>query len=325
MRVAVIIPNLHGPVIDEVIAAVLAQESPASVEVWVIGQDRYGRIPSLPQVHSVVTPEPVYPGAARNLGAAHAVGEAGEAGGPADADPVEAPPAAVTAVKAVTAVTAFVFLDADCIPQPGWLAALLEAWQAYPHAGAISGAMLPQSDTFLLHCGQIANFHEHLTLSPAGKRQTLASFSLLVPRTAWEQLGGFNPHLRHAEDMDFTLRLRAKGWDMAFEPRASVYHRHARGTWRQFWSYARRGGLWSIQVRQHYAASYSPPFWARWAWAWQLLSPFIAAARTLQIYLRAPRLWRYLPCAPWVFLQKVAWCLGAAQGLRRAPPDLSFS
>lgn len=306
MRVAVIIPNLHSPVIDEVIGAVLEQEIGVSMEIWVVGQDRYGKIPVSSRVHSVDTPVPVYPGAARNKGVAHVLGSVGEN--------VEA-----------TVVDAFIFLDADCIPQPGWLAALLEAWREHPEAGAVSGAMLPQSDTFLLHCGQIANFHEHLALNPPGIRQTLASFSLLVSRDAWEEVGGFNPHLRHVEDMDLTLRLQAKGWALVFEPQSRVYHRHARGTWRQFWSYARRGGLWSIQVRQHYASFYGMPFWARWAWAWRLFSPFIAAVRTLQIYLRTPGLWRYLPCAPWVFLHKVAWCLGAAQGLCSVLPDFSFS
>lgn len=294
MRVAVIIPNLHSPVVDAVVEAVL-QQADTDLEVWVVGQDRYGKIPVSPQVRTIATPEPVYPGAARNLGAENASADA------------------------------FIFLDADCVPQPGWLTALLSAWQAHSDAGAISGAMMPQSDTFLLHCGQIANFHEHLNLNPPGERETLASFSLLVPRTAWEQCGGFNPQLRHAEDMDLTLRLGEQGWKLVFEPRARVYHRHARGTWREFWNYARRGGTWSIRVRQHYARFYDMPFWSRWAWAWLLLSPLIAAGRTLQIFWRTPGLWRFLSCAPWVFMHKLAWCLGAAQGLFSAAPERSFS
>ena len=181
MRLAVIIPNLHSPVIDEVIAAVLAQADTA-LEIWVVGQDCYGKIPISPRVHTIVTPEPLYPGAARNLGAERA-----------EAD-------------------IFVFLDADCIPQPGWLSALLGAWKSYPNAGAISGAMLPQSDTLIQHCDQIASFHEHLTLHPPVERKSLASFSLLVPRTVWQQSGGFNSCLRHTEGLDFTLRLRAQGW-----------------------------------------------------------------------------------------------------------------
>ncbi len=284
MRLAVIIPNWHSPVLDDVIAALLAQAD-ASLEVWVVGQDRYGKVPHHPQVHSLMTPQPVYPGVARNLGAAQ------------------------------TEAEAYIFLDADCVPQPGWLAALLEAWHQHPDVGAISGAMRPDSDTFIQTCGQIANFHEHLVLQPAGERNTLASFSLLVSRPAWVQSGGFDPRLRHTEDMDFTLRLRALGWRLFFEPRAQVYHRPARLTWREFWRYARRGGSYSIRMRLHHAEFYAMPRWARSPWAWRVLAPAIAALRTAQIYGQTPTLWRYGAVAPWVFAHKLAWCYGAADGL----------
>lgn len=289
MRVAIIIPNLHSPVIDEVVTAVLTQTETA-MAVWVVGQDRHDRIPLHPQVHILVTPEPVYPGVARNLGAAKAA---------ADAD-------------------VLIFLDADCVPQPGWLPALLEARQAHPDAGAISGAMLPQSNGFIQYCGQIANFHEFLHLHPPALRPTLASFSLLVPRVAWDGSGGFDPQLRHTEDMDFTLRLRAQGWTLWFEPRARVYHRPTRVTLRQFWTYARCGGVDSIRMRLRYAKACSMPFWSYWPWAWCLGAPGIAALRTVQIYAHTPGLWRHLRCLPWVFMHKLAWCYGAADGLRSA-------
>jgi len=285
MRVAVIIPNLHSPVIDEVITAVLRQAD-KTVDIWVVGQDRYGKIPSHSQVHTLVTLEPVYPGVARNLGAAQ------------------------------TAADVLIFLDADCVPQSGWLTALLAAWQAHAEAGAISGAMLPQSDSFIQHCGQIANFHEFLYLHPPAVRHALASFSLLVPRTAWRDIGGFDPRLRHTEDIDFSLRLQARGWTLWFEPRAQVYHRPGRVTMRQFWSYAQRGGSFSLQMRLNHSAVYAMPFWSRWPLAWCVGAPFIAAVRTLQIYADTPGLWRYLYCLPWVFMHKLAWCYGAADGVR---------
>lgn len=288
MHLAVIIPNLHSPVIAEVIAAVLKQAvDSVTLEVWVVGQDRYGKIPMHPQVHVLITPEPVSPGVARNLGAAQAAKDA----------------------------EGLIFLDADCVPQDGWLAALLSAWRTHPDAGAISGAMLPQSDSFIQHCEQIARFHEFLSLHAPAERPVLASFSLLVPRAAWEASGGFNPTLSLTEDIDFTLRLRAQGWTLWFEPRAYVYHRPARVTFRQFWSYARRSGRFSIRMRRHHAEAYTMPFWSRWPWAWRLGAPFIAGLRTLQIYIRTPGLWRYLYCWPWVWLHKVAWCLGAADSV----------
>jgi GT2 family glycosyltransferase len=284
MHLAVIIPNLHSPVIDQVIAALLAQAD-ETLEVWVVGQDRYGKVPHHPQVHTLITPTPVFPGVARNLGAAQ--------------------------VRA----DAYIFLDADCIPQAGWLAALVKAWETHPDAGAISGAMLPESDGFIQHCGQIANFHEHLVLHPFGERATLASFSLLVPYPAWIKSGGFDPYLWPAEDIDFTLRLRAQGGRLFFEPRAQVYHRPSRTSWRQFWSHARRSGSYSIQMRLRHAQAFAMPAWSRSPLAWRVLAPAIALLRTMQIYRATPGAWRYGYALPAVFLHKLAWCYGAADGL----------
>ncbi len=284
MRLTVVIPNLHSPVVDEVITAVLAQAGP-ELDVWVVGQDRYGKIPHHPRVHALITPEPVLPGVARNLGAAQS-----------DAD-------------------ALIFLDADCVPQPGWLAALRAAWEAHPDAGAISAAMLPHSDSFIQHCGQVAGFHEFLCSHPPASRPILASFSLLVPRGAWNMSGGFDPASWPSEDIDFTLRLRAQGWTLWFEPQARVYHRPTRVTFVQFWRYARRGGRYSLQMRRRHSEAYVMPFWARWPWAWRLGGPVIATVRTAQIYIRTPGLWRYLVCLPWVWLHKFAWCMGAADAL----------
>jgi GT2 family glycosyltransferase len=285
MRLAVIIPNLNSPIIDKVIESVIAQAN-GELEIWVVGQDCQGKIPVHPRIHSLITKEPVYPSVARNLGANQ------------------------------VAADAYIFLDADCIPQPGWLDALLAAWRTHSNVGAISGAMLPQSCTFLQHCRQIANFHEYLILHPPGDRKVLASFSLLVPRQVWLQSGGFNPHLRHAEDIDFSLRLRAMGWRLFFEPRAVVYHCPSWSSWRKFWYYSRQGGMYSIRVRLLYNETYAMLVWSQSPWAWKILGPAIAILRTCQIYLCTPGLMRYLYAIPFVFIHKLAWCYGAADGLR---------
>jgi hypothetical protein len=46
------------------------------------------------------------------------------------------------------------------------------------------------------------------------------------------------------------------------------------------------------------------------------LAPAIAILRTCQIYLSTPGLERYFYALPWVFIHKLAWCYGAADGLR---------
>ncbi|WP_322799025.1 glycosyltransferase family 2 protein [Thermoflexus sp.] len=284
MKVAVIIPNLNSPVIDRVVKAVLAQAD-ESLTIWVVGQDHFGLIPSHPQVRKLTTAEHVFPGAARNLGAEQAEAEV------------------------------LIFLDADCIPQSGWLTGLLNAWKNYPEAGAISGAMLPQSISFIQHCEQIARFHEYLSHNPPGERGVLASFSLLVPYQVWRLSGGFNPHLWATEDLDFTLRLRRMGWRLIFEPKSVVFHHSNRNNLLQFWDHARRNGAYSIINRLRYPEVYAMPGWMRRPWFWIISALWIALVRTWQIYYTTG-LWRYWYCMPLVVLHKLAWCLGAAEGLR---------
>jgi hypothetical protein len=291
--VSVIIPNLHSPVIGEVLRALLSQADALSkpLEVWVVGQDRYGQVQPGGLVHMLATVHPVPPAQARNLGAAAAVGEK------------------------------LIFLDADCVPQPGWLAAMLDAAARWPDAGAISGAMLPEGDTFALHCGQVAGFHQHLNLNPPGQRRVLASFSLLVPRPVWLAVGGFDERFKFAagEDLDLSIRIALRGHSLYFEPRAAVRHRPRRAGWRSLWQHAYRGGTQAVVVRQRYASYYQMPGWMLTPWPWVLLSPAIALARTVQIYVGTPRLWRYWRCGLWVALSKLAWCWGAAAGLVRPP------
>jgi len=286
MRISVVIPNLNSPIIDRVVQAVLNQGD-EEITIWVVGQDRYGKIPSHPLVHTLITPNPVSPGEARNLGAERSQADL------------------------------LIFLDADCIPQSGWLRALVETWKVHLDAGAISGAMLPYSSNFVRNCEQIARFHEYIYTNHFEERDVLASFSLLVPYEAWKSVGGFDPRLWLTEDLDFTLRLRSHGWKLLFEPRAVVYHEPNRENIIDFLSYARQNGSYSIRTRLRYAGFYRVSFWMHWAWFWVLASPLIAFLRTFQIYIHTPGLWRYGCCGPLVFLHKMAWCLGAADGLRR--------
>lgn len=288
MELAVIIPNLNSPIIDKVIEAVLSQIASISGEIWVVGQDRYNKIPTSPFVHSIYTPIPLFPGSARNLGASQ------------------------------TRSDVYIFLDADCIPQPGWLEALLRTWEVHPDAGAISGAMLPHSDTFIQHCEQIANFHEYLNINPHSERDALASFSLLVPGMVWQTSGGFSSSLFPAEDIDFSLRLKKMGWKLFFTPKALVYHRHQRVNIKAYICHAHRSGKYSIQMRLQHPEKYTIPIWLRVGWSWYLGSPLISAMRTLQIYINTPGLYKYIHCLPWVYLHKMAWCFGAANELNHA-------
>ena len=52
----------------------------------------------------------------------------------------------------------------------------------------------------------------------------MATF-LLVRRTAWDEIGGFDPvQWMHAEDLDIAWRARRAGWRTRYEPAAEVFH-----------------------------------------------------------------------------------------------------
>ena len=286
-EVSVVVPNLNSSVIDEVVSAVLEQadEVSCTLDVWVVGQDRHRLVRPNARVHFLLTPSPVWPAEARNLGASASEGRR------------------------------LIFLDADCVPQSGWLVAMLDATDRWPDFGAISGAMLPAGDTFALECGQVSGFHEHLNLNPSCQRRALASFSLLMPRTVWAEVGRFDEQFRCAEDLDISARTALLGYPLYFEPGAVVRHRPERGSLRSLWRHAIRAGTQSIQVRQRHADYYRMPRWTASGLLWILLSPVIAVGRTIQIYKATPGLRYYWRCAPWVVLSKLAWCWGAAVGL----------
>ncbi|HEX9374195.1 MAG TPA: glycosyltransferase family A protein, partial [Roseiflexaceae bacterium] len=72
--ISVVIPNLHSPLIDQVVDALDRQTARHLIdEIIVVGQDRYGRVP--PHTHFVATPRPLSAAAARNMGAGLARGE----------------------------------------------------------------------------------------------------------------------------------------------------------------------------------------------------------------------------------------------------------
>jgi glycosyltransferase involved in cell wall biosynthesis len=129
------------------------------------------------------------PGAARNAGAAAATGEV------------------------------LAFLDADCVPQPGWLRAGLDA---------LAQADLVQGRTTPAPGEPIGPFDR--TLWVLGAWGLFETANLFVARELFERLGGFEPWLSPArskelaEDVWFGWRAVRAGARTAFCDEALVYH-----------------------------------------------------------------------------------------------------
>lgn len=285
-RVSVIVPNLDAPAVDRTIDALARQEGARAHEIIVAGRDGPGRLRGDGRVRLVDSGGPRPPGAMRNLGVAVATGDL------------------------------LAFVDADCEPEPGWLAAHLRRQAA--GWSVVGGAVLWDDAPYWTMADNLSMFHAFGEGAPGGPRPFLPTLSLSVSRAAWEAAGGMDPVLRCGEDVDFTIRLAAAGHPAYFEPAARLWHRPPRSRARDLWAHAHRSGRWMVPVRRMHPEAFPAPGWLYRPWSLRLLAPAIAAAAAGRIYRRGGPGWRWPAALPAVYLSKIAWCLGGAR-----PVDLS--
>ena len=161
-------------------------------------------------------------------------------------EPAHAGPAAARNAGAARARHPFVaFLDDDCVPAPGWVAALVERFAAAP-GDAIGGRTLNAlpANVFSSTSQLLIDYlYDHY--NAGGARPTfLASNNLAFPRDELHAIGGFDPAFPRAagEDRDLCDRWRRRGHRLTYAPEAVVHHAHAltlRSFWRQHFDYGR--------------------------------------------------------------------------------------
>ncbi|HTP22876.1 MAG TPA: mycofactocin biosynthesis glycosyltransferase MftF [Solirubrobacteraceae bacterium] len=119
------------------------------------------------------------------------------------------------------------FLDSDCIPPPRFPADLL------PHLADPAVALVaPRIVSAGARAGRIAayeRYHSALDMGPDPSLVRPYSWVWYVPSAAMvarrEALGaGFDEDLTLGEDVDLVWRLHDAGWQVRYEPRASVAH-----------------------------------------------------------------------------------------------------
>ncbi len=144
-----------------------------------------------------------------------------------------------------------VFLNNDVLVQPGWLDALLGAFEEEPKAGIV-GAKLLYPDGRIQHAGLLALqglvldglpairadgpglFFRHrflgqpASLDVACQRaalQAVTGAAVAVRREAFDAAGGFDEgYWNGFEDVDLCFMVRALGWLVIYEPRALAIH-----------------------------------------------------------------------------------------------------
>jgi GT2 family glycosyltransferase len=117
------------------------------------------------------------------------------------------------------------FMDADCAPAP----ALIDSYFEHPipnTCGAVAGTIVPPPGQATL-AARYAKARGFVQIpSEPGAIPTAPTGNLLVRRSAFERVGGFEEGIRSGGDVDFCRRLQAAGLTLELRPGAVVEHPH---------------------------------------------------------------------------------------------------
>ena len=169
------------------------------------------------------------PGAARNAGAALAVGRC------------------------------LAFIDDDCVPDRDWLTALVRALETRPdllHGGRVVNGLA--NNPFSATTQLIASYVTEYYAQRRADERYFTTNNLALSAERFRELGGFDTTIPSgtAEDKEFCDRWRARGYRMSWVPDAVVHHYHHLTLWqflRQHYNYG-RGLLHFHKMRRHRGA-----------------------------------------------------------------------
>ncbi len=205
------------------------------------------------------------------------------------------------------------YTDDDCTAEEDWALRMSEALEREP---LVAGAVGSAPGGYVQLCHNVGHFYGYMPCQPARPVVTMAGANMGFRRADLERLDGFGEGIRCAEDMELALRAREQGYRPVFCPQAVVLHDPGRNSLRGILHYAMKHAASTVHLRNEHRALLHTPWLLRSPVLLVLASPVVALVVTLRIYLSAGALARRAYTAPVVYALKVAWCVGAARGLR---------
>jgi len=196
------------------------------------------------------------------------------------------------------------FVDDDCIARRDWLEHMLAALESEP---LVAGAVAAPRGRYFQLCHNVAEFYRLFPCRKVGYVDWIANANAGFRRSLLEDVGLFRGTWRLAEDTEFLLRARTRGYRPYFEPRAVVTHHTPRHRFGEVLRYSAQHATVTIRLRLRYPELTGTPRLFRSPLLLMLAAPLIALRVTAGVYLSSPRMWRLLHTAPVVYGLKLAW------------------
>lgn len=288
--ISVIIPSYQSrETIPSCLRALARQELDVPYEVVIIDSSNDGTAEWIAEqypAHRVVHLEGrTLPGAARNLGVEHAMGDL------------------------------LVFLDADCVPEPEWLGKHVRSHRARPAAAAVGGSVTNGlRSNPVAWAGLLLEFTEYLPSAGARDVSLVPTCNASFKRRVFEAYGSFPTDVWPAEDQLFCWKLFQAREVLHFDPDIRIEHLF-RPRLRAFLDHQERLGVASALARGRVDLPYhglvrSPA---------RFLVGILRFARLELRLLRQDRMnfLRFNVLLPWILPGILRWTLGFWRGCRQ--------
>jgi GT2 family glycosyltransferase len=146
-------------------------------------------------------------------------------------------------------------IDADCVPDPGWLAGLVRHFDD-PKIAGIGGCLVEGVQRTRADRWRRAHMRQEWGEQAVRNPRFLFGCNNIFRRSAVLEVGGYDESMHtNGEDTDMSRRLREKGWDLHYDPSGRVVHlrydttRSILDTYWRWWRFGVRAYANGVRLR----------------------------------------------------------------------------
>jgi GT2 family glycosyltransferase len=146
-------------------------------------------------------------------------------------------------------------IDADCVPEPGWLAALVRHFDD-PQIAGVGGRLIEGNQRTVADRWRRAHMPQEWGEKQLENPRFLFGCNNMFRRSAVLAVGAYDESMRtNGEDSDLSRRLRDRGWNLLYDPEGRVVHlrhdtmRSILDTYWRWWRFGIRAYANGVRLR----------------------------------------------------------------------------